>query len=457
MLIRSRTWVRTWTAVLAFVAILPAGHPLGPAVSRAEQPDDAAPGPNMLKAFAALVERPTAANLQAVRGLLSADQAYDPYSDDLTQLNTLFHEGQDREVIALAVKSQPNLLLSPRAHRLAAQAAERIGDKDLAAKERALADRCADGIAATGDGSELRPFLVARVSDEADLLDAKFKTRIDSQRLVFRDDRKYDRILGIDGNTYWFDVSMPVDRLAAAQTQSQSLLAVAANPASPPEQTHEPEARAAVPPEQAHEPEAPGHPVLRVAVSPQAGVTALVQRGLDAYRAGQNEAALSELSEAIALDPRNAGIHVDRGNVWYVQRDFEPAIADFSEAILLDPGRAAAYSNRAFAWSALGEQDQAITDFNAAIRMQANFSRAYNGRGCAFMAKGMIDTAIADFDEALRLNPDCAAAYENRSAAYTKKGNKPSADADAAKARQLRGAKAKPAAPATTAEKTAGN
>ena len=105
----------------------------------------------------------------------------------------------------------------------------------------------------------------------------------------------------------------------------------------------------------------------------------------------------------------------------------------------------------------LGEQDKAITDFNAAIRLQANFGRAYNGRGCAFQAKGMIDTAIADFDEAIRLNPKYVAAYENRSSAYAKKGNKALADADAAKASQLRGAKASPAAAASTAEKTAGN
>ena len=83
-----------------------------------------------------------------------------------------------------------------------------------------FADRCVDGILATGDGSESRPFLVARMSDEADLLDAKFKTQIDSQGLIFRDDKRYDKILGKDGNTYWFDVSMPLDRVPAGAAQS---------------------------------------------------------------------------------------------------------------------------------------------------------------------------------------------------------------------------------------------
>ena len=111
----------------------------------------------------------------------------------------------------------------------------------------------------------------------------------------------------------------------------------------------------------------------------------------------------------------------------------------------------------ALALKTLGGQDEAITDFNAAIRLQASFGRAYNGRGRVFLAKGMIDTAIADFDEAIRLDRDYAAAYENRSSAYAKKGSTALAEADAAKARQLRGIKANPAAPAGTAEKTAGN
>ncbi len=372
-------------------------------------------------------------------GCSSPIAQYDPYSDDLTQLKKLFHAGKDREVIALAVKSQPNLLLSPRAHRLAAEAATRIGDKTLADAEMVCADRCTDGILATGDGSELRPFLIARLSDEADLLDAKFKTQIDSQGLIFREDQRYDRILGKNGQTYWFDVSMFFDRPAAAAPSP-----VAAGAVGPSALAAQAVAHLAAMPAQTPGPEA------RAAVLPEAGLKELIQRGLGAYCAGRNDEALSALNEALRLDPRNAGIHVDRGNVWYVQHEHEQAIADFSAAILLDPGYAAAYGNRGLAWSRLGEQDQAITDFNAAIRLQAKFSRAYNGRGAAFQAKGMIDTAIADFDEAIRLDPNYAAAYENRSSAYAKKGNKALADADAAKARQLRGAKAIPTAPTGT-------
>jgi tetratricopeptide (TPR) repeat protein len=401
---------------LAFVATLLAF----PAVSRAEQLRRDAIGPNMASAVSALLEKPTSANLQAVRAILVADRAYNPYSDDLTRLNKLFQAGKNQEVIELLVKSQPNLLLSPRAHRLAAEAAQRIGDKNVAATESVFATRCLDGILATGDGSESRPFLIARPSDEADLLDARFKTRIASQGLIFRDDMKHDKIIGKDGQTYWFDVSMLFNREKTAEVQP---------PAAAGPETHGLEARATLP--------------------PVPGLNALVQRGLDAYRAGQNDAALSVLKEAIGLDPHNAGIHVDRGNVWYVKQEYEQAIADFSEAILLDPDNATAHGNRGLAWSRLGEQDIAITDFNAAIRLQANFSRAYNGRGAAFQAKGMIDTAIADFDEAIRLNPSYAAAYENRGSAYAKKGNKALADADAAKARQLRGAKAAPAASTT--------
>ncbi len=443
MFIRSRSYVRTWTALLAFTATLL----VRPVVSRAEQPAYATLSPNVQNAFSALVEEPTPANLQAVRGLLVAERTYDPYSDDLTQVNKLLHEGKNQEVIALVVKSQPNLLLSPRAHRLASEAAKKLGEKTLAAREKVFATRCVDGILATGDGSELRPFLIARVSDEADLLDAKFQTRIDSQGLIFRGDRKYDKVLGKDGNTYWFDVGLLFEREIAAQVQPP----VAAAPGGP----SVPATQAAVARPAAALTQTGGLEA-RATVPPPAGEKEIIQLGLDAYRTGQNDVALAALSEAIELDPRDAVIRVDRGNVRFVQREYKQAIADFSEAIRLDPGYAAGYSNRGFAWSALGEPDKAISDFNAAVRLQANFARAYNGRGHAFQAKGMIDTAIADFDEAIRLDPNYVAAYENRSAAYAKKGNKTLADADAAKASQLRGAKARPAS-AVMAEKTAGN
>ena len=130
MLIRSLTW----TAVLAFTGTWMAN----PSLSQADQPGYAALSPSVANAFSAFVDKPTPAKLQAVRGLLAADVTYNPYSDDLTQLKNLLSEGKNREVTALLVKSQPNLLLSPRAHRLAVEAARRIGDKSLAAAEAVL-------------------------------------------------------------------------------------------------------------------------------------------------------------------------------------------------------------------------------------------------------------------------------------------------------------------------------
>ena len=178
MLIQSRTWVRTWTAVVAFTAT----WLVCPAVSRAEQP----PQPRLARIWpmpSRLVAKPSSANLQAVRTLLATDRSYDPYSDDLTQLHKLLHEGKNQEVIALEVKSQPNLLLSRRHIAWQRKPPRGLATRIWPARRLAFAARCVEGILATGDGSESRPFLVARVSDEADLLDAKFKTQINCQTL----------------------------------------------------------------------------------------------------------------------------------------------------------------------------------------------------------------------------------------------------------------------------------
>jgi tetratricopeptide (TPR) repeat protein len=409
----------------------------------------------MQAALSAAALAPTAANLQTFRSVLVADPAYDPYSDDLNQLGKLVRKGQHREAAAFFNKSLPNLLLSPRAHDLASKAALGLGDKATAQAESMRQAAYLDAIAATGDGSQARPFRIARLSDEEDFLTARYNARINSQGLVFQDDRKFDRVFASDGATYWFDVGMFFERKPA--TPPSAAVAAAANTpvnippvdalanGAAPTTTSDPK-----PALTAEAPDDTAKPVKQNTPSVETSPgKAAAQRGREAYRARKYDAAIAALDEAIQLEAKNASFHVDRGNASYARRDYPKAVADFSEAIHLDPQYATAYSNRAFALSTMGDQDRAIADFNSAIRLQANFGRAYNGRGYAFQVKGMVDTAIADFDVAINLDPNYAAAYENRSAAYALKGDKQHAEADATKASELRKPKSSPAVSAT--------
>src|SRR5215469_8097074 len=64
--------------------------------------------------------------------------------------------------------------------------------------------------------------------------------------------------------------------------------------------------------------------------------------------------------------------------------DYAKEISDLTEAIRLDPNSADAYNNRGNAYYNHGNVDQAISDYSDAIRLDPNYVSAYNNRGNAY-------------------------------------------------------------------------
>ncbi|HKI13457.1 MAG TPA: tetratricopeptide repeat protein, partial [Roseiarcus sp.] len=124
--------------------------------------------------------------------------------------------------------------------------------------------------------------------------------------------------------------------------------------------------------------------------------------------------AVSDCTEAIRLNPKDAVAFNNRGKAWHAKGDNDRAIADYDEAIRLNPKDAVAFNNRGKAWFDKGESDRAIADYDEAIRLNPNYGVALVNRGRAWQAKGDIDRAIADYDEAIGLNPKNAVAFNNR-------------------------------------------
>ncbi len=90
---------------------------------------------------------------------------------------------------------------------------------------------------------------------------------------------------------------------------------------------------------------------------------------------GEADKAIADFTEAIRLNPKDAGACTNRGRVWSHKKQYDEAIADFTEVIRLDPKSVNAYSARGDAWSNKKEYDRAIADFTDAIR---NFPRHAN-------------------------------------------------------------------------------
>jgi Flp pilus assembly protein TadD len=137
------------------------------------------------------------------------------------------------------------------------------------------------------------------------------------------------------------------------------------------------------------------------------------ERGLEAGRKHDDDAAIAAFSEAIRLQPDNSLAYYNRANTYSDKADYDKAIADYNEAIRFEPDYVAAYNDRGTVYGDKGDWDKAIADENEAIRLNPNFVEAHNARGIFYEHKGGYDKATADFAEAIRLKQDFVEAYVN--------------------------------------------
>jgi len=127
------------------------------------------------------------------------------------------------------------------------------------------------------------------------------------------------------------------------------------------------------------------------------------ERGLAAFKKGQYDLAITEISQAIHLDPGNAVQFNNRANVYYKKRQYDRAIDDFNQAIRLNPGYANAFYSRGAAYYNQGQYDNAITDLSEAILLQPSDPMSIMNRGVVYEKTGQMHKALQDYKEAYGL------------------------------------------------------
>ena len=157
------------------------------------------------------------------------------------------------------------------------------------------------------------------------------------------------------------------------------------------------------------------------------------------YEQGDDQGALANLNQAIALNPNYVYGYYNRGLVKSNLGDYPGAIADFDRALELDSKLVEAYNNRGNAKSNLGDISGAIADFDRALELDSKLVEAYNNRGNAKSSLGDLPGAIADYSAAINLNPNLASAYYNRGLARSELGEKEPAIKDYTEAIRLNG------------------
>jgi tetratricopeptide (TPR) repeat protein len=127
------------------------------------------------------------------------------------------------------------------------------------------------------------------------------------------------------------------------------------------------------------------------------------------------------------LNRRRADVFLARDIAWAHKKDHDRAITDIGQAIHLDPANAHAFFNRALVWSEEKNYGQAIHDFNDAIRLDPNNPEAYSRRAwiwatCPHVQYRDGKRAVESAMKAVKLNPT-AINKDTLAAAHAETGN----------------------------------
>jgi len=96
------------------------------------------------------------------------------------------------------------------------------------------------------------------------------------------------------------------------------------------------------------------------------------------------------------------------------KKKLDKAMSELREALRLDPKSADAHHALGFVLLLEGEAKQAIAEYREALHLKPDYPGAiHNQLATALAANGDLDGAIAEMREALRLKPDDAVAHTN--------------------------------------------
>ena len=128
---------------------------------------------------------------------------------------------------------------------------------------------------------------------------------------------------------------------------------------------------------------------------------------------GDKQGAIADLSQAIAINPRDANVYNNRGNAKSDLGDKQGAIADYNQALVINPQNAAAYNNRGNAKSDLGDKQGVIADYNQALAINPQIALTYYRRGKAKSDLGDKQGACLDYKKAASLGAPATAQWLN--------------------------------------------
>jgi len=149
---------------------------------------------------------------------------------------------------------------------------------------------------------------------------------------------------------------------------------------------------------------------------------------------GDFNRALSDIDEAIRLQPRMAGLYINRAYLRYRLDSYTGAMSDYDYALTLEPLNATALFNRGLLLAEVSANDLALADFNRVLDLDPDDFRALYNRALIHRLKGNTTDALADISRVVERFPDFPGALYIRSQIYKDRGELRAADRDYKKA-----------------------
>ena len=152
----------------------------------------------------------------------------------------------------------------------------------------------------------------------------------------------------------------------------------------------------------------------------QLSANRLFNEGLEKLRIADDQGAIENFSQAIALSPRLEDAYVNRGNVYRKLGNHQGAIADYTQALQLNPSFTYLYNSRGNVREDLQDYKGAIADYTEAIRLYPEQSDGYRNLGSAYYKLGDYQAALKSLNQAVQVNSGSAASYLKRGEIYVK-------------------------------------
>ncbi len=160
-----------------------------------------------------------------------------------------------------------------------------------------------------------------------------------------------------------------------------------------------------------------GHLDQALALNP-ADLDLWLERAEVCEAAGDLRQAVRSAREAVAAAPSQAKTHVLLGHCLFQSGELEAAVEAFSQAVSLDPKDETAWYNLGTAYHRLGHAASAVESFQKAVDVAPRFARALNSLASMYMEIGAVQEAMSALERAIESEPHYARPWFNKGKLY---------------------------------------